>query len=433
VSFFRDLERVRGIPMYEGDLHYHAVGCYSVMRNIKKAYRSAEHAFACAERASEMAIGTGGLPPAMSEQIAFNAFHDILPGSCVRHAAKQAIEELGCVSHQCREHVYRSLKRLSLESPARFPEGEFRIFNTLPFPVTAPLALESMTYFRPLREFRENNRSIPIQEVLPLSRAFTHRWEFVDTLPPQGFRSYHFEQDEPVAASIRDIPHFAPGSFAALPFLARPIRFLLLADKSDLWGHGVKSFNEVDDEFQLVAEGVMDGPVVRKTHQRWTCRRSVLDITYSSYRELPGIYAHIEVSWAEERAILKMEMEPAEAGEVLVMQAPGGPVERPADGLELPLHRWVALGGLSVIQDGAFACDAAAGRLRLTLVRSSIYSLHDPVVPNPLDPELLTDQGAHSFRLLFLPQASAPAQLDSIAAAFLEPCIVIREACRELS
>ena len=45
-----------------------------------------------------------------------------------------------------------------------------------------------------------------------------------------------------------------------------------------------------------------------------------------------------------------------------MMQGAGGPIQRQANGKELPMHQWIWTGagdgGLAVVQDGAFACTA---------------------------------------------------------------------------
>ena len=83
------------------------------------------------------------------------------------------------------------------------------------------------------------------------------------------------------------------------------------------------------------------------------------------------------------------------------------------------------------MQDGTFACDCAAGRLRLTFVRSSVYAYHDPHKLDPMDPQRLTDQGQHRIRLHLLPQRTLDAEeLDRLSSAFLEPYPVMRE-CRQ--
>jgi alpha-mannosidase len=156
-------------------------------------------------------------------------------------------------------------------------------------------------------------------------------------------------------------------------------------------------------------------------------------VIYSLYKGLPQIYIDVAVNWAENRKILKMEIHPAGArAPVLTMQAPGGAVKRRADGRELPLHQWVWLSthgvGVAVVQDGAFACDYATGRLRLTLVRSSLYGYHDPTTLGPADPQHPTDQGEHQFRVCLSPEQNLDVErLERLADAFQELYLIIRE------
>src|ERR1035437_7113170 len=99
----------------------------------------------------------------------------------------------------------------------------------------------------------------------------------------------------------------------------------------------------------------------------------------------------------------------------------------------MPMHGWVWLpnqdkSGLGVLQDGAFAYDCKDGRLRLTLVRSSLYGYDGNVKLVPHDPQQHADQGIHKFRLRLLPLRKFNAAfLDRAALAFVEPLQVLRE------
>ena len=54
-EFFEAAEQLANIPVYRGDLHYHAVGCYSVNRPIKQAVRQAEYALCYTQRVLQIA------------------------------------------------------------------------------------------------------------------------------------------------------------------------------------------------------------------------------------------------------------------------------------------------------------------------------------------------------------------------------------------
>ena len=453
-AFFAEAERIPGIPTYSGDLHRHAVGCYSVLRDLKQRIRNAEHGLEFAARAMAM-VGTSpdALAPLWRKTL-FNQFHDILPGSCSPAAADMARCEMGGVDDGWRTLAYGALKSRSSAQPVECTEGEFRVHNTLPYPVTAPLSIESGPYFVPDADFRNTRgQSIDIQEVSPSVRCDVRHWEFVDTLPARGCNTYHFSDTLSKGGKGPSPAHFvegnciengrftvaADGAVSGLEdetLLPGP-RFLVLEDESDTWGHGVVSYGDVIGGFARESVAILTGPVTGKLYQRWTYGRSHLEVVYALYRNLPWVDLAVTVGWAEDRRILKMELAPVDcAATTCTMQGPGGPIERPADGSEQPLHHWVLLRGkratFGLVQDGAFACDAGDGRLRINLVRSSIYGYHAPNALDPRDPQQLTDQGLHAFRfrLFFAETAKAAAEavsMDRRADAFLEPFWVIRE------
>ena len=447
--FFDEAALIPDIPVYSGDLHLHAVGCYSVLRDLKNAVRHSEQALQFTGRALDINGETDACLEAAWKTTLFNQFHDILPGSCSPDAAEQAMDELGGVQSVCRDTAYRALKSVSKKHHAFAQQGEFRIFNTLPFDITVPLCVESFCYYNPNAAFKDTDgNEISIQEVLPSVRCNNRRWEFVDSIPAREFKSYYFdnktliERADPSDSHFRIIDNNSDLntdkiiSSTLKQILKTPIRFLVLDDKSDTWGHGIHSYNNIEGEFTLLTSSILSGNVTDKLYQKWSYGKSTLEVTYSSYKNLPGVYVDFAAYWQENRKILKIEICPSEVySPDITMQGAGGPIERQADGKEIPLHNWAWIstrkGGLAIVQDGAFACDCTANRLRLTFVRSSIYGFHDPRKLDPADPQRFTDQGEHRMRLHLLPKHKLDDEaLERLTLAFLEPCHVIRE-CRK--
>jgi len=452
--FFAEAEATPDLPTYRGDLHMHAVGCYSVVRDLKQAVRSNEHLLGFAERALALQGAPADVLEPLWQQVLFNQFHDILPGSCAPQAADQARAEMGGVADAAHRLSYAALKAVASSRPVTAKEGEFRIVNTLPYPITRPLQIESFMYYREGAAFRDGDgRRIDIQEVTPSVRCANRRWTFVDTLPAQGVNTYYFDNDTLVERPPARAIHYGPGDSIATDLVSvdtegaililekerwrglldYPARYLVLDDTSDTWSHYVRAFDDVIGAFELESAVVNQGALAGSVYQRWRYNHSRIEAIYTIYADRPEVYLDLTVAWVEDRKILKMELQPQGFHlPIFTMQAPGGAVARRADGAELPLHHWVSFddwrGPVAVMQDGAFACDCENGRLRLTLVRSNIYGYHDPDILDPADPQRLTDQGEHRFRLCLLtaPGLDAPA-LDRFTAAFLEPCLVIRE------
>lgn len=456
--FFAEAEVACKIPEFSGNLQHHAIGCYSVVRKVKDGVRRSELALAAAGRAIKMANGDQNLVDPLWKTTLFNQFHDILPGSCLGAAADHATNELGGTLAGAREATYHALKTVSrrLARPAMSEEGEYRIFNTLPFDITVPIDLQSFAYYRQNATFRdESNRPVVIQETLQTVRACQRRWEFVDTLPAKGCKRYWFDNattiERPGFAAARFVPSahiendthrltadghlFGRASNGLHPLTLGPARFFVMADCSDTWGHDVKRYADVVDEFRLVSATALAGPVTQKLHQRFQAGRSSIEVLYSLYHGLPGIYMDVKVNWAEYRRLLKLQWKfpgPVSYSES-VMEGAAGPLPGNGSGNEMPLHRWIYMPTepipMALLQEGAFACDWMNGRLRVTLVRSSIYGMHSPAHEmDPDDPEVQTDQGEHTFRFCLLPGTGNDAMALSRAAdAFTEPLVTIRE------
>ncbi|MFZ2657208.1 MAG: hypothetical protein WAX69_19900 [Victivallales bacterium] len=111
-----------------------------------------------------------------------------------------------------------------------------------------------------------------------------------------------------------------------------------------------------------------------KLCRKLTYGKSSLDVIYSTYKGIPGIYADIKVKWMEHRKILKMEIK--------------------TEGEDSP----------------------------------HIYGFHDPARLNPADPQLDTDMGRHVFNLSILPCQKLDADyFNSMSEVLNEPFAVVRE------
>ncbi len=447
LDFFREAEKLPDIPTYSGDLHRHAVGCYSVNRALKDAVRQSERSLLYAQRVVDCAGGTGeiDLDP-LWEKVIFNQFHDILPGSASPDAVRQAINELGGVQDSCGGVSYGMLRGIASTTPARCPQGEFRIFNSLPRPITAPLELESFLYFREGAPFVDSTgRVIEVQDVTPSVACLNHRWLFVDTIPAMSEKGYFFDSDAPLLRRKFENPLFEAGSevcsgrhklespgrlvdaFNGEPLLKSPIALSVIRDSSDTWSHGLHGYGRECEYFQPQESSVCRGPVESMLIVRQRFGGSSAELVYRAYRDLPFVDLHIKVHWSEPQSILKLEIEPAAGFEAFTVQGPGAAIVKTTDGIEEPLHGWIKASDLVILQDGAFAMDRVGGRIRITLVRSSLYGYDHRWAIDRLGPVSHTDQGEHAFRLRFMQAGDlSPAGIDALFAEFIEPFKVVR-------
>ena len=346
LDFFREAEQLAEIPVYRGDLHYHAVGCYSVNRQLKQVVRQAEHLLGYTERIVQ-AAGMNVEPlNHLWETTIFNQFHDILPGSCAPHAAAQAKDEMGGVRAEAETKSYEALKSIAVRTPVQCPQGEFRIYNSLPFSVTGPFEIESFMYFQSDASFCDSSgRAIPIQEIAPSVICQNRRWLFMDTLPARTEKAYWFDSQTHMGGLTKNRAVFKEGSRinkgnAVIEHPGRviaedgsvlfqsPIAFGVLADSSDTWSHGVRGFGPVDARFKPVACAVQEGPLASYLCSRLEYGRSRIELLYKLYEGLPFWDLDIRVEWQEERSILKMELEPRNSLDTVVAQGPGGAITK---------------------------------------------------------------------------------------------------------
>ncbi len=472
LDFFKEAEKLPDIPTYSGDLHMHAIGCYSVNRAIKHAVRTAERALTYTQRViddapipplpragealpasspseagCERGRGEGSLLDPLWETTIFNEFHDILPGSCSPDAAKQCLDDLGGVNSEALNTSYEALKRISGSQAVTRKEGEFRLYNSLPYPVTGPFQIESFQYYRDGAPFRDiSGKELPIQEVTASVKCGNRRWLFVDTIPAKTMKSYYFDTDAEPKFGFGDAHFFKPGESAAQDilkvdapgqiagaasgkaFFKTPLVFSVMPDDSDTWSHGLAGYGEGTGWFEQEMSAVVVGKLASFLVSKQKFRDSSLELTFAVYKGMPFADLRIKVYWQEPRSILKMELAPAERLDMFIAQGPGGAIEKRTNRREEPLHGWIQAGNLAILQDGAFAMDRFDERLRFTLIRSSIFGFHDPWKIDELGPLEHTDLGLHEFRFRFLTQPGISSdELDRLLATFIEPFKVVRE------
>jgi alpha-mannosidase len=432
-EFFKDAEEnTKNIPVYKGDLHMHAVGCYSVLRNLKQKIRTSEHLLAKCERVSDDTEANSKLSKKW-EKVLFNQFHDILPGSCSLQAEKDAVNQLGGVISECNDMLYDEFKIRSRKAPVKCKTGELRIFNSQPYDIRKPIQIDfaNISYDR-TEMFDANLCKITKQEILPDVRTvFTRKWEFIDTIPANGFKSYSFDVKQKTNYDDKQLNYFVKETKHNID-IADKISFLLLEDNSDTWSHGIQRYDNVKCVLPKKTSYISKGPISEKLYEKYTYNNSYLDIVYSKYYDLPGVYVDINLNWSEHRSILKMELNLDRENKCCIAQGAGGAIERKTDGKEMPLHNWLWCpqnkSGLAIIQDGSFAYDCTKDKLRINLVRSSLYGFHDPYVINKLAPQVDTDQGIHKFKLLILQDIEFDTkELNRQTDIFLEDFSLIHE------
>lgn len=448
LEYFQDAESSSDdIPVVTGDLHMHAVGCYSVNRDLKQSIRHAESALCYTQRLLDMS-GTDqlvDLDPLWKTTI-FNEFHDIMPGSCAPSAAQQALAEMNGVSSAANDIAYEALKRISAGLQVECRQGEFRIINTLDTDTTSAFEIESWPYYHKGALFMDSlGNHIPIQEITPSVNCQNHRWLFVDTIPARGMKSYHFDC-ESEAIVEQTLSYFfkpgdsietnsykivSPGMITSLPaqtaWFDSPISLGVIRDSSDTWSHGLNGYSKSGSYFEPVESAVSQGLIASFLISRMKYGCSTAELMFKAYNDLPYVDLDIKVQWAETQSILKLEIDLPHSLDAMTAQGPGGSIIKKTESIEEPLHGWISTEKIEILQKGAFAFDRIGNKLRITLVRSSLYALDDSWTVDRLGPIENTDIGLHHFKFRFFQQELDSDLLDQLFAQFDEPFNIIHD------
>ena len=449
-------------PIIDGDLQRCFTGCYTSLSRLKRQAVVSLGCLVQAETASAAASWLAGvrfLEPELREAWKlhlFNDFHDILPGSCVEPAERDAL------GHYSRaEDIGRSTALAAVASLNRgshdSPPLPVTVFNADPSLRRVPVEFECMADHRPfwkgkwrMRLFRADGREVACQEEQPESLLPFNNWRrrisFVDEFAGVGVSRYHlkaFEIPAGKAGSERERGHhridpktglvasLIPSGFARS--LGGPLfEPLVIEDTADSWGTGRGGYRKVVGRFKLAGRPavVEQGPIRTVTRSAFTYGKSRLVMDVFSYPSWPVLEFRFRVTWNEERRRLKLSVPTAFAEPSLLVEVPGGAIERTADGEEHVHGRWLVVEGRSagkpaavgIASSGQHGLDFKDGELRLSVLRSSAYC-HERgfsldvkrgarTKGTCLPSWKFADIGVHEFRLLV--KAGAPAAVKAM-------------------
>jgi len=202
-------------------------------------------------------------------------------------------------------------------------------------------------------------------------------------------------------------------------------------DPSDTWGHRVESYAGPGANFAVEDVTVIEeGPVTAAIRVTARCGESRLIETYMLHAGQAALELRVELDWRERCKVMKLRFPTGLSPEVARYGMQNGFVERPADGLEYPGQRWVAIndGGarFAVINDAKYAYDCSGGDIGITAARSPVYAWHDPRELSEAEHYKYQDQGLQRFRCLIVADdGSAP--LDRLADTLVMPPRVMAE------
>jgi alpha-mannosidase len=451
-STFEDaLDRIDSgrLSNWRGELQHHARGCYTAVSAIKAGMRRAELSLLQAEMwgsAARTAVkrtpDTGGLRCAW-KHVLFNQFHDILAGTSTPEAYVDAEHQLGAASHagDCEANAARQAICGRIDTRG---EGDpLVLFNHQPVSFRGVVETDDLGF-----HIQEDKSVVPgltrpgagpvaSQQIETNTIAGRRRFAVHIEIPALGYTVLH-QASVPGQATKRQLGRRAVrtnGNYLENEFLrvgldrrgyvtlydrrhrrqvfrkagAIP---LVMEDHSDTWSHDVVSYRKVLGRFKRVSARVLEaGPVqgCLEVNYAWDLSRLRLLFTLGADEAFMKIRGRVD--WRQTFQTLKLSFPVPFKAESWTAAAAYGIAERKTDGGEEPVQQWVDLSiedrGIAVANDAKYACSANPDDLRMTLLRSPPYALHNPWTTDDFTRFEFTDQGPQTFRMTVLPHAGS--------------------------
>jgi alpha-mannosidase len=429
------------LPVVEGELQYHAVGCYSVLHDVKTTMRRAEYRALQAEEAlkllpEELHGDNQAKLDSAWEHILFNQFHDTLGGSSLPEAYDDCRDQLGHALAQTTEVINdAAIHRLHALPPASLQRIVAYNFARTDFAglIEHEPWLEWDTFSGLLLD--SNERPVEYQLAHAFSTpALNKTIIFPATIPPGGETLFFLDPDaaphrieSPCALSIgSDAIANAQWSVSTklesglLCTAARQnpnaehedlrLSIDIHDDASDSWSHGIEGYSWEDSNvFRTEAVTVVErGPLRASIRMDARCRNSTASAWFRLCRDIRGLELILQLDWHEPLAVAKLVIQLPGSVVRRLDGVPGGVQQRQQDRREYPLVNFTALTGadgmgIGIVAPDSFGIDGDDSVVRCTLCRSPAYAWegHKTAI-SANDAYRWTDQGVHHYRFIIL-------------------------------
>ena len=429
------------LPRVSGELQMHAIGCYSVVGEIKKKLQDAELAIEEAQTAYN-ALGEQKNIDSINncfeknwKRILFNQFHDILGGTSIQEACLDTVNELSGVIVEG-EDITSTLCIQNLMDSEEHPLQRLKVFrfgnydyNSLVYhePWLHPRGFEQSFKGTLLDELGSSIDYQLVQQsaVKGPARALIFETSIKSGQPKEFYLDHEHEPKEvktdiscknkEISNSILTSKIGTEGNFFNLNLLISEvlnydwIQMHVLADESDTWSHGKKSFDTPPEGVFKIKKIEMEeiGPLrsIVRLDTQYGCSRSSVRLVF--YKEKPYADLLVDLYNFEQFKLIKLII-PAPNTQFRYDRIARGYLERPQNQLEFPFMKWSWIpnskqkkftNGMGIISPHCFSCSGNDGFFNLTLLRSPTFAWHDPAKIEDPNRFYNTDQGLSSYRI----------------------------------
>lgn len=450
-----DSIRARGnqLPVVTGELQAQLVGTYSAHSGVKRLHRQAENGMLLAERLICLAGLMIQRPAPITElralwhELAFNQFHDILAGTTSKDAADESILALGRVVISARELADNASREIGAVVHTAGPGSTILIFNPYSYPYTGYVEYEPWTEYQ---HWDKGGWGLVDEQGAPVPHQVTHaqaafsseahaleRLVFPIDLPPLGYRLYRFAvgvsrsiasprvyaadcllenellriELDPATGAISSCRDKATGQDFVGPAGWNVAQ--VLADTSDTWSQKQVHYDGLVGAFGD-ARCVVDerGPLQASllVERRWGASLWEQQLVLRAGE--PWLTLRNWLSWQGSWQTVKLAFTLPVTQAQGVRDVPFGALPCPEASQETPMQMWADVTGadnaghilgLTVVNDGKYACDIDQATLRVTILRSPPYCYYFEHRVGSFSRYDWLDQGPQEFTLVLHP------------------------------
>jgi alpha-mannosidase len=401
-DFFRKASKeMDGRPTHHGEMQFIFEGCYTTVADIKAGNRNNENALSAAEFFNTLRWLNGDKYPAETlhdlwTTLTFNEFHDILPGSAINEANKEAIARHTELLRKATELKNNAFRKMADEVKFQTGIGQPVVaYNLQPVnrkavveatvysnsePVTAKIAgwgnYYGSKYIKPVGGnvasvlVRDaSGKTYPAQIVWGKSTppGFTTKVEFIaDNLPAGGYKTFYVDMTKP--GELNEPIPFSNNTFETDFFRIKidmktggitslfdkrsnkefvreggqlnRLRIYLEDKKGGMKSWTINKIVRQEDVSDIESVKVVENGPVRaciETVMKWGRSRFIARTYF--YRSYPRIDYDLEVHWLEtgndstDSPMLRAVFPIAMDNSKFFSQVPFDVVERPVDGM----------------------------------------------------------------------------------------------------
>jgi len=411
-AFFKSTEKMPvKLPVHRGEMQFIFEGCYTSVAEIKENTRKSEQSMYQAEFLSGLRWLSGDPYPSADlkslwETVAFNQFHDILPGSAIYETYQDAVADHKMVQKKALSIFETDFRKLSDEIIFKKGAGQPKVaLNLQPRSGKVLVQAEVYSHLKPATanlsswgDYYEyahvkpatgstvatmmvrdgSGRSYPAQIIggKAFPPGFRSTVEFVvDSIPAGGYRTFYVDPSVP-GASGEEIPEkdgffetdwfmiridLKTGDISGLKDKRTGKEYVTASGRLNrlrIWMETPNGMNawtigetkDIVDITDIVSVAITERGPVRATVEvvkKWG-RSKFIQRTYL-YKNYPRIDFDLEVHWFETgdgvnpAPFLKATFDLSIGNPKFYSQVPFDVVSRPVNGQEVPAQQWVDL------------------------------------------------------------------------------------------